>query len=200
MEMTLGAVLYNLGRAMTYAVMGLVMGALGATVKLAGYQQSLSIATGAVLLLTLVLPSRIKHRLFSASPLGGHLTWLKLYFQKLIGIRSHASLFALGLVNGLLPCGLVYVALAGAVVTSDPVYGAVYMGLFGLGTLPMMLSITVAGHLLKVNWRQKLLRLIPVGVAVVSILLILRGLSLGIPYVSPKFNTIAPIHQHECAH
>jgi hypothetical protein len=198
--MTLGAVLYNLGRAMTYAVMGLVMGTLGATVKLAGYQQGLSIATGAVLLLTLVLPSRIKHHLFSSSPLSGRFTWIKSYFQKFLNIRSYSSLFTLGLINGLLPCGLVYVALAGAVVTSDPVYGAVYMGLFGLGTLPMMLSITVAGHLLKVNWRQKLLRLIPVGVAVVSILLILRGLSLGIPYVSPKLNTNAPIHQHECEH
>lgn len=196
-QMVSGAALYNLGRAVTYAVMGAAIGAVGATVKIAGYQQALSIGTGAILLLSVLLPSRLKNKWFFSSPLASGFSTLKIFFQKFLRQHTYASLFGIGLINGLLPCGLVYIALAGAMVMSDIVLGALYMGLFGLGTLPMMLFITLAGHLMKVNWRQKLLRLIPIGVAVVSLLLILRGLSLGIPYVSPK---LGPTTQNECCH
>lgn len=199
-EMITGAALYNIGRAVTYAFMGAILGALGASVKLAGYQQVLSVITGVILLLSVLLPSRIKNKLFFASPLHAGFSWLKTFFQKFMRIRSYPSLFVIGLINGLLPCGLVYIALAGAAVTSDVLYGAVYMALFGLGTLPMMLFISLAGNMMKVNWRQKLVRLVPVGIGVVSILLILRGLSLGIPYISPKLNTAASDQHNECCH
>ena len=199
-EMITGAVLYNAGRAVSYAIMGAILGMLGATVKLAGYQQALSVTTGMILLLSVLLPSQIKNKLFFAAPLNTGFSWLKFFFQKFMRMRTYPSLFAIGLINGLLPCGLVYIALAGAVVTSDILYGAVYMALFGLGTLPMMLLISMAGHLMKVNWRQKLLRLMPIGVGVISILLILRGLSLGIPYISPKLTGAASAQHNECCH
>ncbi len=200
-QMAGGALLYNVGRAVTYAGMGMIMGALGATVRLAGYQQGLSIATGAVLLTAVLLPGRIKNRLFSASPMSGGYVWIQNSFRRFLSVRSFSSLFTIGLINGLLPCGLVYMALAGAAVTSNVWYGAVYMMLFGLGTLPMMLAVTISGHLMKISWRQKLLRLVPVGVVVVSVLLILRGLSLGIPYISPVLNQpVSSGTTHECCH
>lgn len=199
-EMITGSILYNLGRAFTYAVMGALLGALGATVKFAGYQQALSIGTGVVLLAAVLLPARIKNKIFFGSPLQGGFSTLKMYFNGFLGKHSYRSLFSIGVINGLLPCGLVYIALAGAVVTSDVLSGTLYMALFGLGTLPMMLFISLAGHLMKLNWRQKLIRLMPVGVGLLSLLLIMRGLSLGIPYVSPKLEPMQSTQQHECCH
>jgi hypothetical protein len=99
--------------------------------------------------------------------------------------RSVGSLWTLGLVNGLLPCGLVYVACAGATATGSVPGGALYMALFGLGTIPLMLAISLSGRLVPFAWRLKLARVIPVSVLLLALLLILRGMSLGIPYLSP---------------
>ena len=199
-EILTGSLLYNFGRAATYALMGAVMGVLGATVKFAGYQQALSVGTGLILLISVLLPANIKNKIFFSSPLNLGFSAIKVFFRKILLKHSYTSLFSIGLVNGLLPCGLVYIALAGAIVTSDIFYGAVYMGLFGLGTLPMMLFISLAGRLMKLNFRQKLVRIMPVGIALVSFLLILRGLSLGLPYVSPKIDHNQGIQHMECCH
>jgi sulfite exporter TauE/SafE len=91
----------------------------------------------------------------------------------------------LGLLNGLLPCGLVYVACAGATATADLFNGALYMVVFGAGTVPMMLAISLSGKLVPISLRLKLLKALPVAVFLLASLLILRGMSLGIPYVSP---------------
>ena len=99
--------------------------------------------------------------------------------------RSFNSLLVLGLLNGLLPCGLVYVACAGATATGDLFKGAFYMLAFGAGTVPMMLAISLSGNLVPISLRLKLLKAVPVAVFVLATLLILRGMSLGIPYVSP---------------
>ncbi|MBL7994952.1 sulfite exporter TauE/SafE family protein [bacterium] len=199
-EMISGSLLYNAGRTVTYALMGVLMGALGATAKFAGYQQALSVGTGLILLMSVLLPAHIKNKIFFSSPLNLGFSAMKGFFKKFLSRHSYTSLFSIGLVNGLLPCGLVYIALAGAIVTSDIFYGAVYMGLFGVGTLPMMLFISFAGRLMTLNFRQKLVHIMPVGVAVISFLLILRGLALGIPYVSPRIDNNQGIQHIECCH
>jgi sulfite exporter TauE/SafE len=108
-----------------------------------------------------------------------------LHCAGLLHRRSLLALGLLGLLNGLLPCGLVYVAGAGATATSDILDGAEYMAAFGAGTVPMMLAISLSGWLVPFSLRLKLQRLIPVSVFLLAALLILRGLALGIPYVSP---------------
>jgi sulfite exporter TauE/SafE len=100
-----------------------------------------------------------------------------------------SSLFGIGLLNGLLPCGLVYVAGAGAATAENFLRGVEYMIAFGLGTLPMMLAISLVGQKLQFALRFKLQRLIPVSLAIVGALLLLRGLALDIPYLSPKLPT-----------
>jgi sulfite exporter TauE/SafE len=97
--------------------------------------------------------------------------------------RSLTAQFGLGAINGLLPCGLVYVAAAGAAAMGNPLTGAGYMTVFGLGTLPMLLGIGIAGA--RLSFATRLQRIMPVAVGVVAVLLILRGLGLGIPYLSP---------------
>jgi hypothetical protein len=102
--------------------------------------------------------------------------------------RSFAALALLGLLNGLLPCGLVYVACAGAAATGGVFAGARYMAAFGAGTVPMMLAISLSGKLVPPSLRLKLVKAIPVCVFLLGTLLILRGMSLGIPYLSPDMS------------
>ena len=102
------------------------------------------------------------------------------------------SLALLGLLNGLLPCGLVYVAMAGAVARGTLREGMLYMAVFGLGTLPTMLGISLSGKLFPLPLRLKLRRAIPFGVCLLAGLLILRGMALGIPYVSPDLSSGTP--------
>lgn len=107
----------------------------------------------------------------------------QLFFKK-----NYSSLFSIGLLNGLLPCGLVYMAAAGAVATGDVVNSVLFMAFFGLGTLPVMWSVAFFGNYVSIGLRQKIRKAYPYMMALMACLLILRGLGLGIPYVSPTVN------------
>jgi len=186
MNHLVGRILYNLGRSVTYGLMGLAAGAIGHTVHVGGYQQIVSIMLGVLLLLAILLPSR-----FGALLTGTrfHARLSKLIgdaWKRLIRYSSPPSLLTIGILNGFLPCGLVYVALAGAVSTASPISGGLYMVAFGLGTLPVMLAISLAGRLVGHGLRSRMNRLLPVAGGLLAVLFILRGLSLGIPYISPR--------------
>jgi sulfite exporter TauE/SafE len=112
----------------------------------------------------------------------------------LLGRPALSSLVLLGLLNGLLPCGLVYVACAGAVTSGGILEGTQYMAAFGLGTFPMMLAIGLSGALVPLSLRLKLRRTIPVCVFLLGALLILRGMSLHIPYLSPDLSGARSCH------
>ncbi len=176
-----GRLLYNLGRVLTYAALGAVFGLVGHSLVWAGFQRWLSIAAGAAILIGLIVSTRFTLGL----PAITTVTWLKSTLSGLLSRRSLGSVFALGLLNGLLPCGLVYAACAGATATGNLLDGAAAMVAFGLGTVPMMLGFSLAGPRLHTVLRFKLQRLIPVSLALVGVLLVLRGLALGIPYLSP---------------
>jgi len=106
-------------------------------------------------------------------------------FTKLTKIGSPASLFLFGIVNGFLPCGFVYLALAGAVTTGSFVSGTLFMALFGFGTLPIMFATSLVGKFLNLRLRRIINKLIPIFAIILAIVFILRGLHLGIPFVSP---------------
>ena len=110
---------------------------------------------------------------------------LKSRLGLLFGKRSYSSLFSIGLLNGLLPCGPVYAALAAAIATGSAINGAGFMFAFGLATIPMLLAVSLLGNLMSINFRKKVTRYIPVAVFFIGVLFILRGLALGIPYLSP---------------
>jgi uncharacterized protein len=176
-----GRLAYNLGRILTYGLLGIVFGLLGKTFFLAGVQRWASIALGLALLAGL-FGSR---RLALWRPVTLIVDQLKSRMSALLRRRSFAALGALGLLNGLLPCGLVYFAGAGAIATGGVWAGAAYMTAFGAGTVPMMLAIGLSGKLVPLSLRLKLVKVIPVSVFLLAVLLILRGLSLGIPCLSP---------------
>lgn len=192
---------YNLGRIATYAVLGLAAGMLGQAFALAGLQRWVSLAAGVVILAGLVATARWSAGL----PVTRLMGRLKAGFGLLMRRRTHGSVFLLGTLNGLLPCGLVYVACAAAVVSPSWYEGVGYMIAFGLGTVPMMFAFGVVGLKLQSLLRFRLQRLVPVSLAVVGGLLLLRGLALGIPYVSPADPATGPAcpmcveHQAEAA-
>ena len=109
------------------------------------------------------------------------------------------SLWIIGLLNGLLPCGLVYMAVAGAIVSSTMTQGALYMASFGLGTIPVMLSLSLLGNVVSLQFRNKIRRIIPIFIIIIGILFILRGMNLGIKYISPKLAKEDAIEM-ECCH
>ena len=176
-----GRAVYNFGRIATYSLLGLLFGSIGKTLVLAGVQRWLSISLGIVLLAGLLGSKRLAF----AKPISALVNRVRSGMSRFLRQRSFASLGALGLLNGLLPCGLVYVAGAGATSTGSISGGALYMAIFGLGTLPMMLIISLTGHLVPPAVRLKLVRAVPFSVFILATLLIFRGLGLGIPYLSP---------------
>lgn len=193
-----GGLLYNLGRATTYAVAGFAFGLIGQSMSFAGAQNWLSVSLGVVILVYLIIPKSYTGNTWIARKLNSFFLLLRGELGKLFSTKTQSALFVIGLLNGLLPCGMVYLAIASAIATGSAAKGAVFMAFFGLGTLPAMFSMTMAGNFINQNIRLRLRRAVPAFLLVMSMLLILRGLSLGIPYLSPKLETKGPVHS--CCH
>lgn len=181
-----GGTLYNVGRTITYGIMGAIFGLLGQGIQLLGVQQKISVIMGAVMIISVLFPVLFKNQYRMDKSMFSFVGKLKKRIGEMFSIRSFQSLFFIGMLNGLLPCGLVYMAIAGAIGTGNAAEGTLYMILFGLGTIPMLLTISLAGNFMSLALRRKINKLIPVMVVVVGLLFILRGLSLGIPFLSPE--------------
>ena len=183
-----GSLLYNLGRTITYGLLGAIFGLAGMGLALGGVQQWVSVALGILMILSVVIP-RIGIAGKKLAGLTDKFTgYLKKPFVRLFKLRTYRSLLIIGILNGFLPCGLVYIALAGALVMSTYYEGAIYMVLFGLGTIPMLFAISIAGNLVSHKLRARLSKAIPFIIILLGLLFIIRGLNLGIPYLSPKFD------------
>jgi sulfite exporter TauE/SafE len=185
-KLIIGRVLYNLGRLITYSILGLIFGFIGQSFFIGGYQKTVSIILGILILLTLLLPSKYAAFLTGAGLHGRMTMRMKKWWQYFMGKKSIGALFVIGILNGFLPCGLVYIAIAGSISTGSPLGGALYMALFGLGTFPVMLIMSLVGKVISFKFKVKIRKLLPAGAVLLAALFILRGMSLGIPFVSPK--------------
>jgi len=194
-----GSIVYNTGRVATYAMLGVIFGLLGQGIEMAGLQQWASIGLGIVLILSVLFPVLFKGQVNIDRFFFGFAGKLIGRFRKLFSISSYSSLLVIGLLNGLLPCGLVYVAIAGAINTNDIVNGAIYMIIFGVGTIPIMASIPVVGNLIGTNIRKRFKGVVSAFIIILGIIFILRGLSLGIPYISPPSKMLQP-HEKTMKH
>lgn len=190
-----GGLVYNTGRILTYAILGGLFGLLGKGISMAGLQQWASIFIGIVMILSVLFPVLFRGKIKIDRFLSGFSGKLITQFRRLFSVSSFPSLFVIGFLNGLLPCGLVYVAIAGAINTNDIVYGMIYMIIFGAGTIPVMLAIPLLGNLIASGIRKNFKGLLSAFIVLLGILFILRGLSLGIPYVSPKTKMLKPQEQ-----
>jgi uncharacterized protein len=180
-----GGLLYNLGRITTYAWLGLILGLAGDFLITPKIQSTVSVVFGAAILLYLLLPSTLKKKVGKATPAQGLLLQLRQQLSKLLSTPTNSSLYGIGLLNGLLPCGMIYLALTSSFLTGSALNGSLFMAAFGLGTLPAMLAAVFFGSYLNHQVRIKLRKAVPIFLACMAALLVLRGLNLGIPYVSP---------------
>ena len=176
-----GGILYNLGRSVTYAVMGAVFGLVGQGLQMVGFQQWVSVIMGILMISSVLFPRLFKNQYDLNKSMFSFVGKLKNTLKKLFNQKSYGALFLIGILNGYLPCGLVYIALAGAIGTGNFIYGTLFMILFGLGTLPMLLAITLIGNMASVKIRNKINKFIPAVVIFVGLMFILSGLNLGIP-------------------
>lgn len=179
---TLGNILlYNSGRVLSYVAIGSLIGLIGTSLSLAGIQVYVSILLGVLLLMAALFSVNIESKILRVPAIARFNAWVKTKMANLLREPKVETLFALGTLNGLLPCGLVYLAVAGAVAVGSVQEAALYMGLFGLGTLPMMLGAAFLGQFISLNLRRRLRRLMPVFLLAFALLFIARGLHFELP-------------------
>lgn len=186
----LSGLAYNTGRTLTYFLMGVILGWAGSRLVMTGYQQLFSVICGALILVSLTVAQYLPE-IKTFKPLKAV---LKKQISKIVSQTSSAkNLFLLGMLNGLLPCGLSYAAVASALIIGGPLASGTFMAFFGLGTIPLMLALMLGGQFLSFSVRARMKRAVPFFIGAVAVLMILRGLNLGIPYVSPAFHSVAPV-------
>jgi len=180
--MTFQALKYNLGRVLTYALLGAVFGLLGMGVELAGFQKSFSIFMGIFLLFAAFFSLNWESRLANKTPLSSFFHFIKKQIGKLLRNDSQQSHLLIGIFNGFLPCGMVYLAIAGAITTGSVLNGMLFMTLFGLGTLPLMLGLMLLGNIIKPSLKKLLRTIAPFIMVAFALLLIARGLNVNLPH------------------
>lgn len=176
---------YHLGRLTAYATLGLLFGLIGKGLYLAGMQQRMSIVVGIMMILLVLIPERVFAKYNFSRPIYKLISSIKSNLGNQFKRKTPDALFTIGLLNGFLPCGLVYAALFGAIAMQNALLGVSYMLLYGLGTIPLMSAVVYISNFLSVPIRSKLQKIIPIVTIVIGLLFIFRGLGLDIAYLSP---------------
>jgi len=190
----IGILLYNFGRITTYTLIGILFGLVGRQISLAGFQQWFSIIAGVIILMT-VIQSFLKKPVFHLPGYRKISALLTRIISKFLGKPSLTSIYLLGVANGLLPCGLVYIAATGSLAAGTITGAAGFMVAYGLGTSPAMFLLSYFRFMIGISARNIMRKAVPFVVATMGMLLILRGMNLNIPYLSPAIaasaNTIS---------
>lgn len=169
--------IYNLGRVFTYILLGFIIGTIGKGIFIAGIQGYFSIALGILLLLVALFSINIEKKIVALYPIQRLQRWVGKNLGYLLKQNSRFGLFSIGVLNGLLPCGLVYMAIIGALTTGNIWSSGLYMGLFGAGTIPLMMATALAGQFITINWRNRIRRLFPLFLIAFAILFLVRGIN-----------------------
>jgi len=177
--------IYHFGRLLAYSIIGLVFGLVGKSLYIFGLQQQLSIFIGVLMIVVVLIPYHIFNKYNFSKPIFKVISKVKSALGTALQKKTSDTFLTIGFLNGFLPCGLVYMAVFAAIASGNTLHGGFYMFLFGLGTVPLMTTTIYFSHLLKGSIRQRIQKVIPVFVVLIGVLFILRGLGLGIPYLSP---------------
>ncbi|WP_162127842.1 sulfite exporter TauE/SafE family protein [Flavobacterium phycosphaerae] len=178
--------LYHAGRLTSYATLGFLFGLLGKGLYLAGIQQNISIVVGVLMITIAILPEKVFARYNFSRPIYRLISKVKSSLGQQFKRKTPDALFTIGLFNGLLPCGLVYAALFGAIAMQHVGMSMLYMLLYGAGTIPLMSAVVYVSNFLTLPFRHKLQKIVPLVTVVIGVLFVLRGMGLDIAYVSPS--------------
>jgi len=176
---------YHFGRLLAYSSIGLVFGLIGKGLYLFGIQQKLSIVIGVLMIFTVLIPVKTFNKYNLSKPLYKLISAVKNNLGKALKKKTADTFLTIGFLNGFLPCGLVYMAVFASLAMQNALYGSLYMALFGLGTIPLMTTAIYLGKFLNSTIKQRIQKAIPVFVVIIGLLFIIRGMGLGIPYLSP---------------
>ncbi|MDR1876040.1 MAG: sulfite exporter TauE/SafE family protein [Flavobacteriaceae bacterium] len=182
--------LYQLGRISTYALLGGILGIIGKSFDIAGYQKYISVFAGILLILIVLLPGKTTEIGNNFRPVNKFMVKIKIFLGKFLQKKDNTSRYLTGILNGFLPCGAVYIALTSSIAAGGVPQGMIFMAVFGMGTFPFMFMTVLAGKFIGVTVRTKILKVFPYLVVVLGILFILRGMGLGIPMISPSDNAL----------
>ncbi|MDT0690623.1 sulfite exporter TauE/SafE family protein [Salegentibacter sp. F188] len=178
--------IYHFGRILAYAMIGLAFGLVGKSLSLFGMQQQLSILIGVLMIIAILMPSQKFSKYNFSKPVFRIIGKVKSSLGKELKKKTPDTFLTVGFLNGFLPCGLVYMAIFGSIASGSVLEGSLYMILFGIGTIPLMTTAIWLGNFLSGKARQHIRRAIPVFVVIMGLLFVVRGLGLGIPYLSPQ--------------
>ncbi len=190
--------LYHAGRITAYGSLGLVFGLLGKGFYLAGIQQQLSVMAGLIMITLALVPEKVFARYNFSKPVYRLISKIKTSLGSQFRKRNNKALFVTGLLNGYLPCGLVYAALFGAIAMQNEILGSAYMMLYGVGTIPLMSAVVYTSGFIKNSTRSVMAKIVPYAAAFIGILFVVRGLGLDIPYVSPGTMSLYVTEQPHC--
>lgn len=176
---------YHLGRILAYSLIGLFFGLVGKSLYIFGIQQQLSIAIGVLMILVVLIPVNTFNKYNLSKPIYKVISKVKSSLGQALKKKSADTFLTIGFLNGFLPCGLVYMAVFAAIAIQNMWQSSLYMALFGLGTIPLMTTAIYFGKFLNAQAKQRIQKAIPVFIIIIGLLFIMRGLGLGIPYLSP---------------
>ena len=182
--------IYHFGRLLAYSIIGLVFGLIGKSLYIFGFQQQLTIIIGVLMILVVLIPQQTFNKYNFSRPVYRLISKVKSALGSAMKKKTMDTFLTIGFLNGFLPCGLVYMALFAAIAGGNAINGILYMAVFGLGTIPLMTTTIYFSQFLKGKARQRIQKAIPVFVILIGALFIIRGLGLGIPYISP-----APVYE-----
>ncbi|QRM89871.1 sulfite exporter TauE/SafE family protein [Lacinutrix sp. WUR7] len=176
---------YHFGRLLAYSLIGLFFGLVGKSLYIFGLQQQLSIFIGVLMIVVVLIPVQTFNKYNFSKPIYKIISKVKSSLGKALKKKTADTFLTIGFLNGFLPCGLVYMAIFASLAMPNVWQGSLYMALFGLGTIPLMTSAIYLGKFLNTKMKQRIQKGIPIFVVIIGLLFILRGLGLGIPYLSP---------------
>ena len=181
---------YQFGRITTYTILGALLGVIGQSFSFAGLQNYLSIAIGILMIILVMIPKFYEEGATSLQPINRIMIRVKMLLGKYLVKKDNSSLYIIGILNGLLPCGSVYATLTAAIAMGSVFKSASFMFFFGLGTLPLMFATVLFGNFLSVKQRETILKILPIITIILGVLFILRGLELNIPFISPNSDSL----------
>lgn len=196
----LNRLFYNLGRTTVYTLLGVIFGLFGQTLQLFGLQQIVSVISGVLILAFIFLPKYFSHTNVIQQESNRLVHQVKQQLGKYLHKNTFKTNYLLGFFNGLLPCGLVYMAVIGAISQGSLIYSALYMAVFGLGTFPVFFVLFYSREMLSTSVKQFFSNYTQHITIIVACLFIVRGLGLGIPYLSPKMEVHEEKVEVSCCH
>jgi hypothetical protein len=184
-----------MGRWTTYSALGLIIGSIGQGFATLGLQRWAVLLAGIAMFLLLFFPSLSSFIKLPASRLAQR---LRAVMSAALRSQKHHHRFLFGMLNGLLPCGLVFTALAGSLATDQAWKGGLFMLLFGVATTPALAAVSKLTYWIKGRFNAATSQRMQLAFSIIALLVLLRGANLGIPFVSPHFET--QTKQIECCH